>query len=95
MLRLFLSLNFPIIVTSKCFTCSLLLFRKQCASLFFFMKKLRKIRIKCFEAFAVCAAHFLGLDISDTYDRLSHTCMYMYDNEIKKTRSEISLEKWI
>lgn len=29
MLRLFLPLNFLIIVTSKCFTCSLLLFRKQ------------------------------------------------------------------
>lgn len=51
--------------------------------------------MKCFEIFVMCVAYFLGLDISDTYDRLPHTCMYMYDNEIKKTSSEISLEKWI
>lgn len=61
----------------------------------FLYEEIKIDKNKCFEAFAVCAAHFLGLDISDTYDRLSHTCMCMYDNEIKKTRSEISLEKWI
>lgn len=49
--------------------------------------------MKCFEVVVMCVDYFLGLDISDPYVRLSHTCMYMYDNEIKKTSSEISLVK--
>lgn len=49
--------------------------------------------MKYFEIFVMYVDYFLGLDISDTYVRLSHTCMYMYDNEIKKTSSEISLVK--
>lgn len=51
--------------------------------------------MKCFEVFVVCVAYFLGLNISDLYDRLSHTCRYIYDNDTKKTSSDISLEKWI
>lgn len=49
--------------------------------------------MKYFEIFVMYVDYFLGLDISDTYVRLSHTCMYIYDNEIKKTSSEISLVK--
>jgi len=45
-----------------------------------------------FEVFVICVAYLPGLDISDTWDRFSHTCIYGNDNDIKKTSSEISLE---